>query len=65
MDSINYLVWKLKIEFEIAPTDEGELNFDKSFLDLKVKKKIFKSYFQFDWKFLILDTARLKQLVYR
>ena len=27
-DSINYLVWGLGIEFEIALTDEGELNFE-------------------------------------
>ena len=32
VDSINYLVWKLKIEFEIALTAGGELNFGKSFL---------------------------------
>ena len=51
MDSINYLVWKLKIEFEIAPTDEGELNFDKSFLDLKVKKKYSKVTFNLTGNF--------------
>ena len=39
MDSINYLVWELKIEFEIALTDGGELNFGKSFLHFNVKKK--------------------------
>ena len=27
-DSINYLVWELGIEFEIALTDGGELNFE-------------------------------------
>ena len=37
VDSINYLVWKLEIEFEIALTDGGELNFDKSFLNFNVK----------------------------
>ena len=40
-DSINYLVWELGIEFEIALTDVGELNFDKSFLHFNVKKKIY------------------------
>ena len=39
VDSINYLVWELKIEFEIALTDGGELNFGKSFLHFNVKKK--------------------------
>ena len=39
-DSINYLVWEFRIEFEIALTDVGELNFDKSFLYFNVKKKI-------------------------
>ena len=39
-DSINYLVWELGIEVEIALTDVGELNFDKSFLHFNVKKKI-------------------------
>ena len=29
------------IEFEIALTDERELNFDKSFLTFNVKKKIY------------------------
>ena len=38
-DSINYLVWELGNEFEIALTDGGELNFGKSFLDFNVKKK--------------------------
>ena len=41
MDSINYFVWELVIEFEIALTDVGELNFDKSFLHFNVKKKIY------------------------
>ena len=42
-DNINYLVWELGIEFEIAPTDAdgGELNFDKSFLLFNVKKNIY------------------------
>ena len=29
---MNYLVWELEVEFEIALTDGGDLNFDKSFL---------------------------------
>ena len=37
-NSINYLVWELGIEFEIALTDVGELNFDESFLHFYVKK---------------------------
>ena len=41
VDSINYLVWELGIEFEIACTDGGELNFDKSFLHFNVNKKIY------------------------
>ena len=41
MDSISHLVWKLGTEFEIALTDEGELNFDKYLLYFNVKKKIF------------------------
>ena len=36
---INYLVGELGIESEIAITDGGELNFDKSFLRLNVRKK--------------------------
>ena len=45
-DSINYLVWELGIEFEIALTDGGELDFDNSFLYFNVKKKnICKNYF--------------------
>ena len=56
VDSINYLVWELKIEFEIALTDGGELNFGKSFLHFNMKK-ISKSYFQFDWKYWTLDTV--------
>ena len=39
VDSINYLVWGLGIEFEVALTDGGELNFDQSFLHFNVKKK--------------------------
>ena len=39
------------IEFEIALTDEDELNFDKYSLYFNVKKKISKSYFQFDRKY--------------
>ena len=57
-DSINYLVWGLGIEFEVALTDGGELNFDKSFLHFNVKKKnICKSYF--DCKYWVQDTASL------
>ena len=41
VDSISHLVWKLGTEFEIALTDEGELNFDKYLLYFNVKKKIF------------------------
>ena len=40
-DSINYLVWELKIEFEIALTDRGKLNFDQSFLHFNVKPHIY------------------------
>ena len=40
-DSINYLVWELGIEFEIALTDVGELNFDKFSLNFIAKKKIY------------------------
>ena len=54
----------MKIEFEIALTDGGGLNFGKSFLDFNVKR-ISKSYSQFDWKYWIQDTASLKQLTYR
>ena len=57
--SINYLVLELGDEFEIALTDGGQLNFDKFFLHFNVKKKISKSYSQFDCKYWILDTASL------
>ena len=40
-DNINYLVWESKVEFEIALTDGGELNFDKFPLHFNVKKKIY------------------------
>ena len=40
-DSINDLEWELGIEFEMALTDVGELNFDKSSLHFNVKKKIY------------------------
>ena len=40
-DSINYLVWELGVEFEIALTDVGELNFDKYFLYFNVRKKLY------------------------
>ena len=39
VDKINDLVGELAIESEIAITDGGELNFDKSFLRLNVRKK--------------------------
>ena len=39
MDSINYLVWDLGIELEMAVTGGAELNFDKSSLHFNVKKK--------------------------
>ena len=38
VDSINYHVWELGIEFEIALTAGSELNFDKSSLHFKVKQ---------------------------
>ena len=41
MGSANCLVWELRIEFEIALTDGGELNFYKPFLHFNVKKKIY------------------------
>ena len=41
MDSINYLVWELGIESEIALADGSELSFDKSSLHFNVKKKIY------------------------
>ena len=41
VNSVNYLGWKLRIEFEIALIDWGELNFDKSFLHFNVKKKTY------------------------
>ena len=41
MGSIDYLGWKLGIEFEIELTDGDEFNFDKPFLHFNVKKKIF------------------------
>ena len=37
-DSKNYLGWKWGIEFEIVITEGGELNFDKSFLQLSKEK---------------------------
>ena len=41
MDSINCLAWELGIEFALALTYGGELNFDKSSLHFNVKKKIY------------------------
>ena len=43
-DSINYLVWELGIEFEIALTDVVELNFDKFSLNFNAKKKIYPKF---------------------
>ena len=37
LDSINYLGLELGAQFEIALTDGGEWNFDKSFLYINVK----------------------------
>ena len=37
VDSINFHVWELGIEFEIALTDGGELTFDKYFLHFNVR----------------------------
>ena len=42
--STNYLVWELGIEFEIALTDVGELNFDKFSLNFNAKKKIYPKF---------------------
>ena len=39
MNSIKCLAWELGIEFEIALTGGGELNFDKSSPHFNVKKK--------------------------
>ena len=39
MDSINYLVWELRIEFEITLANGSELNFDKSPCILMQRKK--------------------------
>ena len=39
--SIDYLGWKLGIEFETELTDGDKFNFDKPFLHFNVKKKIF------------------------
>ena len=47
-------------ELEIGLADEGELNFNQSFLKFNVKKKLqAKSYSQFDFKCWIVDTASL------
>ena len=40
-ESIKYQVWEMGCDFEIAFTDGGELNFDKSFLRFNVKKKLY------------------------
>ena len=40
-DSTNHIVWELGIELEIALTDRGELNFDKSLLHFNVKKNVY------------------------
>ena len=58
LDSINYLGCELGVELEIAVTDGGELDFDKSVLHFNIKKKnICKSYSQLDCKYWILDTV--------
>ena len=41
MDSINCLVWEFGIEFALALTYGGELNFGKSSLHFNVKKKMY------------------------
>ena len=47
-------------ELLIGLIDGGKLNFDRSFLQLNVKKKIHaKSSSRFNFKCLILDTASL------
>ena len=40
VDKINHFVGEMAIEFQIAPTDKGELKPDKSFLYFNEKKKI-------------------------
>ena len=40
-DTINYLDWELEIEFEIALTDGGKLNFDTSLPHFNMRKKLY------------------------
>ena len=45
-------------ELDIGLVDGSDLNFDQSFLQFNLKKKIYpKSSSQFDFKCCILDTA--------
>ena len=47
-------------ELDIGLVDGGELNFDQSFLQFNVKKKLYaKSSSRFGFKCWILDTASL------
>ena len=51
MDSINYLVWELRIECEITLANGSELNFDKSSLHFNAKKiYVSEIHSQFDCK---------------
>ena len=51
-------------EIDIGLNDRGELNFDQSFLQLNVKKKIYtKSSSRFDFKSWILEAASLSSEV--
>ena len=50
-------------ELDIGLIDEAKLNFDQSFLQFNLKKKIYaKSSTRFDFKCWILNTVSLKQL---
>ena len=47
-------------EVDIGLVDGGQFNFDQSFLQLNVKKKIYENNsFRFDFKCWILDTDSL------
>ena len=51
-------------ELEIGHVDGGEFNFNQSFLQFNLKKKIYaknslKEHSRFDWKCWLLDTASL------
>ena len=57
---ITYLMLRYIPELDIGLADRGELNFDQSFLQFNVKKKIYaKSSSRFDFKRWILDNASL------